>query len=208
LTDPLILQTQRQSTEWVHGGFNFDNGPAANILDKIAANRDQQAAKECRLAQNREALDNKPIYQRAGKLTSGAMVGAGEYHLGNDLLEHAQKHDAVRTADVASRLIGRSREPSSFVKMLPQLDWWNRATGMVLIFERCVPTRRVRTTEGKADLEDFYETIKDNTSPDKPPMPALNSASLPVQLIESSNEDDDNDIVLNAVWTIYSTKIG
>jgi hypothetical protein len=53
--------------------------------------------------------------------------------------------------------------------------------------------------KGKADLEAFHETIKDNTSPDKPPMPALNSASLPVQLIESSDEDDDNDVISNAV---------
>jgi hypothetical protein len=203
LTDPLILQTQRQSTERVNGGLNFDNGPAADILDKIAANRDQQAAKERRLAQNREALDNKAIYQRARKLTSGAMVGAGEYHLGNDLLEHAQKHAAVRAADVASKVERKVQraiklcEDAAAVRLKERSNWNGADLRKMCAYKK---GKNDRIPKGKADLEAFYETIKDNTSPDKPPpMPALNSASLPVQLIESSDEDDDNGVVSNAI---------
>jgi hypothetical protein len=69
--------------------------------------------------------------------------------------------------------------------MLPQFDGRNGATGMVLIFERCVPTRRVRTTE----FPKARQTLRPSTR-----------LSRTTQLIESSDdEDDDNDVVSNAI---------
>ena len=97
-TKEAVATTTQASVATVAVAINVDHGAAANIIDRLKAKQDHQAARNRNIEKKRKAATITSIVQETKKATSGMLVGRGDHRLGVAVLEQVRNHAVAKAA--------------------------------------------------------------------------------------------------------------